>query len=175
MSRRAAGLLTRGSLPRRLPDLAASGVPAWERLPSQRRDRPGFAPGSLTARLSGPSLSWPRDDSAAAILALGACCALGLRDLRALLDSVAFERARRLGRGAAKGRAPDRVRDPRRAALPRSRPHAAGLGARDPVRGHRRAPPGLRAGPPLLAVRRRVRRVWVGARPIGRALRTIAA
>src|SRR5204862_265397 len=84
----------RGSLPRRLPDLAASGVPAWERLPSQRRDRPGFAPGSLTARLSGPSLSWPRDDSAAAILALGACCALGLRDLRALLDSVAFERAR---------------------------------------------------------------------------------
>src|SRR6185503_11016658 len=41
---RAAGLLTRGSLPRRLPGLAASGVVAGERLPSQRRDRPGFAP-----------------------------------------------------------------------------------------------------------------------------------
>src|SRR5262249_11736493 len=50
--RRPAGLLTRGSLLRRLP-----GSRQWplaeERLPSQRRDRPGFAPGSLTARLSG--------------------------------------------------------------------------------------------------------------------------
>src|SRR5262249_25993354 len=45
------GLLTRGSLPRRLPDLAASGFVTGERLPSQRRDRPGFAPGSLTGLL----------------------------------------------------------------------------------------------------------------------------
>src|SRR5437762_4512047 len=97
LARRAAGLLTRGSLPRRLPGRQASGVPAWERLPSQRRDRPGFAPGSLTARLSGPSLSWPCDDSAAAILALGARRGLGLRDLRSLLDSVPLERAGRLG------------------------------------------------------------------------------
>jgi VanZ family protein len=49
--RRAAGLLTRGALPRRLPGPRASGVSAWERLPSQRRDRPGLAPGSLSARL----------------------------------------------------------------------------------------------------------------------------
>jgi hypothetical protein len=47
----ATGLLTRGSLPRRLPDPRASGFMAGERLPSQRRDRPGFAPGSLTALL----------------------------------------------------------------------------------------------------------------------------
>src|SRR6266496_5268896 len=58
LGRRAAGLLTRGSLPRRLPGPRASGISARERLPSQRRDRPGFAPDSLTARLSGPSLSW---------------------------------------------------------------------------------------------------------------------
>ena len=44
----AAGLLTRGSLFRRLPGLRASGASAGERLPSQRRDRPGLAPGSLT-------------------------------------------------------------------------------------------------------------------------------
>jgi len=51
MWRNATGLLTRGSLPRRLPGPRASGVVAGERLPSQRRDRPGFAPGSLTAFL----------------------------------------------------------------------------------------------------------------------------
>ncbi len=48
----AAGLLTRGSLSRRLPGRRfpgrASGISAGEQLPSQRRDRPGFAPGSLT-------------------------------------------------------------------------------------------------------------------------------
>src|SRR4051794_18337179 len=42
--RRAAGLLTRGSLPRRLPGQLPSGVVAVERLPLQRRDRPGLAP-----------------------------------------------------------------------------------------------------------------------------------
>ncbi len=47
----AAGLLTRGSLPRRLPGSQASGVVAEKRLPSQRRDRPGLAPGSLTVLL----------------------------------------------------------------------------------------------------------------------------
>jgi VanZ family protein len=51
MWRNATGLLTRGSLPRRLPGPGASGVVAGERLPSQRRDRPGLAPGSLTAFL----------------------------------------------------------------------------------------------------------------------------
>jgi VanZ family protein len=51
MWRNATGLLTRGSLPRRLPDPEVSGVVAGERLPLQRRDRPGFAPGSLTAFL----------------------------------------------------------------------------------------------------------------------------
>jgi VanZ family protein len=49
----AAGLLTRGSLSHRLPGCrspsAASDVSVGEQLPSQRRDRPGFAPGSLTA------------------------------------------------------------------------------------------------------------------------------
>src|SRR5439155_11549810 len=40
----ATGLLTRGSLPHRLPRLAPSGVVAEKRLPLQRRDRPGLAP-----------------------------------------------------------------------------------------------------------------------------------
>jgi VanZ family protein len=44
----AAGLLTRGSLPTAFPACAASGVVVGQRLPSQRRDRPGLAPGSLT-------------------------------------------------------------------------------------------------------------------------------
>src|SRR5262245_38788590 len=47
---RAAGLLTRGSPPCRLPGPEASGTSARERLPSQRRDRPGLTPGSLSAR-----------------------------------------------------------------------------------------------------------------------------
>jgi hypothetical protein len=56
----AAGLLTWGSLPRRLPDLSASGFVAEERLPSQRRDRPGFAPGSLTVLLiAAKPTRWP--------------------------------------------------------------------------------------------------------------------
>jgi hypothetical protein len=42
--RRAAGLLTRGSLPAAFPGLRPSGVVAEERLPLQRRDRPGLAP-----------------------------------------------------------------------------------------------------------------------------------
>ncbi len=46
-ARRAAGLLTRGSLLRRLPGPRASGTSAEEHLPSQRRDRPGLAPASL--------------------------------------------------------------------------------------------------------------------------------
>ena len=46
-SRRASGLLTRGSLLRRLPGPRASGISAEERLPSQRRDRAGLAPASL--------------------------------------------------------------------------------------------------------------------------------
>ena len=56
--RQAVGLLTRGSLfaafPARRP--VACGE---EQLPLQRRDRPGFAPDSLTACRFGASLSWP--------------------------------------------------------------------------------------------------------------------
>ena len=44
MSRRAAGLLTRGALPHRLPGPRPSGVVAGKHLPLQRRDRPGLAP-----------------------------------------------------------------------------------------------------------------------------------
>ena len=44
-----AGLLTRGSLFRRLPSpCSGQWRVAGERLPLQRRDRPGLAPGSLT-------------------------------------------------------------------------------------------------------------------------------
>ena len=50
ISRRAAGLLTRGSLFTAFP-AEASGIAGEELLPLQRRDRPGLAPGSLTARL----------------------------------------------------------------------------------------------------------------------------
>lgn len=46
--RSATGLLTRGSLLRRLPG-SRQWLRGGERLPSQRRDRPGLAPGSLTA------------------------------------------------------------------------------------------------------------------------------
>jgi hypothetical protein len=46
----ATGLLTRGSLLRRLPG-SRQWLRGGERLPSQRRDRPGLAPGSLTALL----------------------------------------------------------------------------------------------------------------------------
>src|SRR5262245_3775328 len=49
VSAEAAGLLTRGSPLHRLPGPEASGVVAERQLPSQRRDRPGLAPGSLTA------------------------------------------------------------------------------------------------------------------------------
>src|SRR5918992_459588 len=52
--RGAAGLLTRGSPLRGLPGLSASGIVAERRLPSQRRDRPGLAPGSLTVLLGWP-------------------------------------------------------------------------------------------------------------------------
>jgi hypothetical protein len=45
----AEGLLTRGSPLRHLPGPKASGFSAEKQLPLQRRDRPGFAPGSLTA------------------------------------------------------------------------------------------------------------------------------
>ena len=62
----AAGLLTRGSpsaaFPARRPVASSRG-----RLPSQRRDRPGLAPGSLSARrLCGRAYHWPRAGSSAA-------------------------------------------------------------------------------------------------------------
>lgn len=44
----AAGLLTRGSLSHHLPGPWASGFSVGEQLPSQRRDRSGLAPDSLT-------------------------------------------------------------------------------------------------------------------------------
>jgi VanZ family protein len=48
--RSATGLLTRGSLLRRLPG-SRQWLRGGEHLPLQRRDRPGFAPGSLTVLL----------------------------------------------------------------------------------------------------------------------------
>ena len=56
VSRRAAGLLTRGSPFAAFP-AEASGTAGEGHLPLQRRDRPGLAPGSLTARLSRGTLS----------------------------------------------------------------------------------------------------------------------
>src|SRR5256885_15091294 len=80
-----------------------------ECLPSQRRDRPGFTPDSLTARLSWPSLSWPRDASITAFCSLGARRRLGDGDLRPVLNSSPFVGARHLGRGSSEGRAYHRV------------------------------------------------------------------
>src|SRR5207244_7501970 len=118
-----------------------------------RRDRPGLAPGSLTARLTKPSLSLPRDGFLAAIRPLGPGCPLGGGHLRALLDPVALERPRNVGRGAAEGRPCDRVRRARAVAATRARARVARAGARDRVRRHRRAPPALRARSAPLGVR----------------------
>src|SRR5829696_6209938 len=152
--RRAAGLLTRGALPRRLPGPWASGSSARERLPSQRRDRPGLAPGSLSARLLlsrlvcpsvqaavrrwGPVVAW-----AAVIFAFSSVPSLGTG-----LD---------LGFRAAEDRPRHGVRDPRRPAFPCATPSGLGDRDRDWLRGLGRVPPIIRGGPPGVAPRRRDR------------------
>ena len=96
----------------------ASGVVAGEHLPSQRRDRPGLAPGSLTALLVGRR-AYHRTVSAdrrlRATIAGSAWLRrrLGGRHLRALVRPEPRHRARHLGPRAAQARAHERVRDPR--------------------------------------------------------------
>ena len=123
--RRAAGLLTRGSLPRRLPGRWASGVVAGEHLPSQRRDRPGLAPGSLTAlrlwaRAYHSAMSTPATTVPARPLRLAPRVRLGRGDLRLLLRAEPRHGSRDVGHDPAQARARRRVRDPRRAPAPRS-------------------------------------------------------
>src|SRR5262249_38229563 len=146
--------------------MQASGTSARERLPSQRRDRSGLAPDSLTARRL-----WTRDyhrradGQIARSHAVGSRRALGGGDLCALVDSEPRHRARHVGLRAAQVRAHDGVRDPRGAPLPRARTAAARVLRRARVRCERRVPPALRARTPRHAGgrcdRRRRNRRWI--------------
>ena len=116
--RSATGLLTRGSLPRRLPGLrqwlrGGGASPLTAAGPS--RIRTGFphrAPDCgrayhrTVSRVSRPSLASRRR--------------LGGADLRVLVGAGPRDRARRVGSRAAQARARGRVRDPRRAPRPRA-------------------------------------------------------
>ena len=115
--RRAAGLLTRGALPHRLPSPWASGmwrgsvsphsggtVPDSHRIP---------LPLAVIGREPIMGRRWPRPRPHA--LAPGR--RLGGAHLRALVGAEPLDRSRHLGHGAAQGRARDGVRDPGRAAL----------------------------------------------------------
>src|SRR5581483_7667277 len=113
--------MTRGSPWRRLPGLASSGTAGAGHLPLQRRDRPGLAPGSLTARLSRRTLSSRAGVLCAASPALAARRPLGGTDLRAVLGARPRHGARDLGPRPAKDRALLRVRGARRAAPARPR------------------------------------------------------
>src|SRR5215211_4226411 len=115
--RRAAGLLTRGALPCRLPGPSASGVSARKRLPSQRRDRPGLAPAfpNRTPWLSGGIYHRSRDRLEGAP-ALAARRPLGGAHLRALVDPAPRHGARSLGPHPPQVRAHDGVRGARGAA-----------------------------------------------------------
>ncbi len=150
------GLLTRGSLPRRLPGsrqwLRGGGAsPLTAAGPS--RIRTGFphrAPdcgrayhrtvsGSLV-RLWLPVVAW-----AALIFAFSS-----VPDLGTGLD--------RLGSRPAQDRSRSRVRDPRCAARPRDRTRRRGVRARRALRDQRRGAPVVRSRPTGLAARRRDRR-----------------
>src|ERR1700751_4001510 len=73
--------------------------------------------------------------------ALGPGRRVGGGHLRAFVDSVALVGSRHVGRGAAEGGPPHRVRDPRRAAPACIRPVAAGPPDRDRLRRVGRDPP----------------------------------
>ena len=104
--RRTAGLLTRGALPCRLPSPEASGVSARKRLPSQRRDRPGFAPA-----FPNRSPCCARESSIVGVTDSRALThwlpvvALGGADLRALVDPAPRHGARDVGPDPAQVRA----------------------------------------------------------------------
>ncbi len=118
VTRRAAGLLTRGSPSRRLP-----GRSQWcsggGHLPLQRRDRPGLAPGSLTALRIRRPYHRPRWTSTRIALACGG--RLGGRSSPSG-DARPRHGARRLGSPAPQAGPHGRVRRPRDPAPPRDRP-----------------------------------------------------
>ncbi len=113
-----AGLLTRGSLSRRLPDPRASDVVAGEQLPSQRRDRPGLAPGSLTAlRMCRASLSSSPVERRPIIAWLAGGRLGGASSSRSRPTPNLGDGSRRLGSRAPQAGARGRVRDPRDAVV----------------------------------------------------------
>src|SRR4029453_10158414 len=121
---------------------------------------------------------WPRATPTRA-LAVGARCPVGGGDLRAVGGSGPRDRPRRLGRRPAEDRPRLRVRGLGAAALSRARPRAGSVSDRLRLRDHGRSAPGVRDGPPRVAVRRRDGRGRSGVRPApaarGKAVRTIAA
>ena len=134
--RSATGLLTRGSLPRRLPGsrqwLRGGGAsPLTAAGPS--RIRTGFP---HRAPLIAASLSSDGDWSVPALLAPRR--RVGGRHLRVLVRAGSRDRARRLGSRAAQARARDRVRRARRAPRARDGATRARVRARRAVRDQRR-------------------------------------
>src|SRR5215208_3732362 len=152
---RRAGRSSDSGLPlRRLP-----GRGQWRRggghLPSQRRDRPGLAPGSPTERrFCRRETTMALRGGLARPFSLAARRRVGGPDLHALLDPRPGHRPRRLGLAAAQARACDRVRGARGVGLARARERLGGVLARHRLRGHGRDPPGVRPGTTRVAARR---------------------
>src|SRR5215211_4858658 len=144
VGRRTAGLLTRGS-----PSAAFPAGGQWRRggghLPSQRRDRPGLAPGSLSVRRLRTRDYHRADGPEESRLGLDSRGRLGGGDLRLLVDPEPRDGPRHVGSRPAQARARDRVRDPRLPARPRRAAHAR-TADRHRVRLHRRVPPDFRRG-----------------------------
>src|SRR5919201_6845111 len=140
VSRRAGGLLTRGSLPRRLPSRGQWHIWRGSVSPHSGGTVPDSHRVPLPLAVFRPSLSSRRGGVARAP-ALGARRRLGGRELRALVDPEPLDRPRRLGHGAAEVRPRGRVRDPRRAALPSARDGRAFVAGRSRLRGNGRGPP----------------------------------
>ena len=127
---------------------------AGEHLPSQRRDRPGLAPGSLTALRvrADPIIGLCPPTSSALLSALASRGRLGGAHLRALLGARSRHRARQLGSPAAEARARRRVRRARGTPRARTRLDAGRGRRRRALRGHGRAAPDARARSPGLRV-----------------------
>ena len=138
----ATGLLTRGSLPRRLPGLrqwlrGGGASPLTAAGPS--RIRTGFP-----HRAPDCGRAYHRTVSGSFVATLAARPRVGGADLRLLVGARSRHRARRLGSRAAQARPRGRVRGPRRAARSRDRTRRARVRARDALRGERRDPPDVR-------------------------------
>src|SRR5918994_2757184 len=150
------GLLTRGSLPRRLP-----GLRQWLR-GGGASPLTAAGPSRIRTGVPSPCSCLRSSLSSDGVRVFGAPLAarhrLGSADLRLLVGPRPRDRARRLGSRPPEDRACGRVRGARRAPRPRDRTGRARRRARHALRGQRRGPPVVRAGSPRLPARRRTRR-----------------